>query len=156
MAVNIEPVLVRYLVGLFPSLAAADRAGDGLTVVTAPPEEIYAVLKTLRHEEPFSMDTLGDLTAVDYPDRLEVVYHLYSAACGHKLAVKTSVAKGAAALPTVTGLWPAAEFAERETYDLLGVTFTGHPNLTRILLPEGFEGHPLRKDYSLPPRPATR
>ncbi len=156
MAVNIEPVLVRYLIGLFPRLMATDRAGDGLTVVTAPADEVYAVLRALRDDEPFFMDTLGDLTAVDYPDRLDVVYHLYSSACGHKLAVKTSVAKGAAALPSVTGLWPAAGFAEREAYDLLGVTFTGHPNLTRILLPEGFEGHPLRKDYRLPPRPATR
>ncbi len=156
MAANIEPVLLRYLAGLFPRIGFGDRPGDGLTVVTAPADEVYAVLKTLRGDEPFLMDTLGDLTAVDYPDRLEVVYHLYSSACGHKLAVRTGVTKGAAALPSVTGLWPAAEFAERETYDLLGVTFTGHPNLTRILLPEGFEGHPLRKDYSLPPRPATR
>lgn len=156
MAVNMDAVLVRYLTGRFQRAAAEDRPGDGLTTVTVPADELYAVLKVLRYEDAFLMDTLGDLTAVDYPDRLAVVYHLYSSGQNHRLAVKTHLDKSAASLPSVTGLWPAADFAEREVYDLMGVTFAGHPNLVRILLPDLFEGHPLRKDYKLPPRPAMR
>lgn len=156
MAVNIDPVLVRYLTGRFPAVTAETRPADNTTVLTVPAPEAFAVLTVLCREDAFLFDNLGDLTAVDHPDRLDVVYHLYSLALGHKLAVRVPLAKTGPVLPSVTPLWPAAAFSERETYDLLGVVFSGHPDLTRILLPDGFEGHPLRKDYRLPARPAAR
>jgi len=90
---------------------------------------------------------LANLTAVDYQDRFEVVYHIYSVPDNHKLVVKTSIARGKAVVPSATEIWPTADWQEREIYDLMGITFTNHPNLKRILLPDDFNGHPLRKDY---------
>jgi len=93
---------------------------------------------------------LADLTAVDwYPSepRFEVVYHLLSMQHKERLRLKVKLAGDDAQVESVTGVWPAANFFEREVYDLFGIRFTGHPNLRRIMMPEDWEGHPLRKDY---------
>jgi NADH-quinone oxidoreductase subunit C len=93
---------------------------------------------------------LADLTAVDwYPSepRFEVVYHLLSMKSKERLRLKVKLAGDDANVESVTGIWPAANFFEREVYDLFGVRFAGHPNLRRIMMPEDWEGHPLRKDY---------
>lgn len=93
---------------------------------------------------------LADLTAVDwYPSepRFEVVYHLLSMKSKERLRLKVKLAGDDANVESVTGIWPAANFFEREVYDLFGVRFAGHPNLRRIMMPEEWEGHPLRKDY---------
>ena len=152
MVTKLEAVLVRYLQGRFPKIEAQDRETDAQTVLLVPLADIHSVLGALRTEDAFRMDHLGDLTAVDQPEYLEIVYHLYSLEIGHKLVVKTRLPKTAPAAPTVTDLWPSANYPEREVHDLFGVVFSGHPNMKRIFLPDGFEGNPLRKEYKLPPR----
>jgi NADH-quinone oxidoreductase subunit C len=125
--------------------------GDDTVVVEAA--SWHAVAKFLRDDPRANMQMLVDLTAVDYPERdprFEVVVHLYSLAKGHRLRMKTRVGDRSGEsvhVDTLTDLWASANWAEREAYDLLGVVFTGHPDLRRILLYPEFEGHPLRKDY---------
>jgi len=115
-------------------------------------ERIVEILKTIRDECGFDM--LTDLTAVDYlnqgmPERFCVVYNLYSMKDNVRTRVKAWVPEADASIDSVSSLWRAAPWAEREVWDLMGITFKGHPDLKRIQLPEGYEGHPLRKDYPL-------
>lgn len=114
--------------------------------------EILQVLKT-KDSCPFSM--LRNLTAVDYIEYLEVVYHLYSLSHRQAMTIRTRCASENSEVPSVTSLWPSANFQEREVYDLLGVTFTGHPDLRRILMPEEFTEHPLRKSFKTGARNTT-
>jgi len=98
----------------------------------------------------FGFTFLADVTAVDwYPSesRFEVVYHLLSMQHKERLRLKVKLGGDDAHVESVTGIWPSANFFEREVYDLFGVRFAGHPNLRRIMMPEDWEGHPLRKDY---------
>ena len=109
------------------------------------------------HDEPaLAMDHLTDLTAVDYsryPDdagpRFEVVYNLISTAHRHRIRLKARVPEEDPRIASVTSVWNTANWHERETYDLMGIKFDGHPDLRRILLPEDWDGHPLRKEYPL-------
>src|SRR5262245_58502926 len=97
-----------------------------------------------------SFNFFSDLTCVDWHPwvpRFEVIYHLLSHARKERVRLKVRLMGDDASLETITGVWPAADFFEREVYDLFGVRFMGHPNLRRIMLPEDWEGHPLRKDY---------
>ncbi len=114
-------------------------------------EDLRDVLAFLREDDGLSFGFLADLTACDYPNRarrFDVVYHLLSHGNRSRLRVKTEVAEGDEA-PSVTDLFPTANFLEREVYDLFGVPFAGHPDLRRIMMPDDWEGHPLRKDYPL-------
>lgn len=112
-----------------------------------PSSHIVEVTRTLRDDHGF--DLLSNLTAVDQPEAFEVVYHLYSIANpAPPLALKVRLSdKEDPRLPSVTGIWQGANLQEREVYDLFGIVFEGHPRLERILLWEGFPGHPLRKDF---------
>ncbi len=93
-------------------------------------------------------DYLTAITAVDYYDYFEVIYQLTSLKHNHSLVVKTRCyTRDNPTIPSVLSLWQGADFQEREIYDLMGISFDGHPNLKRIVLWEGFDGHPLRKDY---------
>ncbi len=110
---------------------------------------VHEILHVLVHDESF--DYCVDLTAVHYPKNekpFEIVYILYSFPKNERLRVKTTVAEGEE-VPTVTDLWPTADWLEREVFDMFGIVFTGHPNLKRILLPDGWKGYPLRKDYPI-------
>ena len=114
-------------------------------------EKINAICYFLRDEETLQFDNLSCLSGVDYDkENLAVVYHLYSYALNHKLVIKTIVPKTNPVVRTVSDVWVAAEWHEREAFDLIGVNFEGHPDMRRILLPEDWEGHPLRKDYKVP------
>jgi NADH-quinone oxidoreductase subunit C len=107
------------------------------------------VLQVLRDEEQF--DYCVDITAVHYPKQeqaFEVVWILYSFARNHRIRVKAQFREGAPS-PSAVALWPTANWLERECYDMFGITFDGHPDLRRILLPDGWKGYPLRKDYSI-------
>jgi NADH-quinone oxidoreductase subunit C len=107
----------------------------------------------LKTQPALQFDHLCSVTAVDYPERIELVYHLYSRTLKQELVMKLRADKVGDELPkavSVVSLWPTADFQEREVYDLMGVQFTGHPSLRRILLPEEFAGHPLRKEYKFP------
>jgi NADH-quinone oxidoreductase subunit C len=107
--------------------------------------EIAAYLKNTRG---LDFDYLDAITAVDYLDYFEVIYQLTSLKHNHSLVLKTRCyGRENPSLPSVVGLWRGADFQEREIYDLFGISFEGHPNLRRIVLWDGFEGHPLRKDY---------
>jgi NADH-quinone oxidoreductase subunit C len=132
--------------------------GDDTIVVDAV--DIHEVLSTLRSDADARLDFLVDLTAVDLlgmaklPEthpRFEVVYHLRSMSSGERLRVKARLADpedgSNPALASVVDLWKSADWMERETYDMFGIKFTGHPDLRRILMYEEFIGYPLRKDY---------
>lgn len=106
------------------------------------------MLQLLKNDTAYQFNMLRNLTAVDYGEYLEIVYHLYSLPLRHAITVKTRCNAEASQVPSVTSLWPSANFQEREIYDLLGVAFTGHPDLRRILMPEEFTGHPLRKSFT--------
>jgi NADH-quinone oxidoreductase subunit C len=110
---------------------------------------VAEVLHILRDQEQF--DYLVDVTAVHYPKReeqFEVVWILYSFERNERIRVKAAIKEGEAA-PSAVPLWPTANWLEREVFDMFGITFTGHPDLRRILMPDGWKGHPLRKDYGL-------
>jgi NADH-quinone oxidoreductase subunit C len=136
------------------------HAHCGDATVLVPTERIVEVLRTLRDDEGLQFNFLMDLTAVDYlgrEPRFEVVYHLasieeqprasYPSKLYHRLRVKIGVPEAKCEAPSVVDVWPAANWMEREAWDLYGIRFVGHPDLRRILLYDQFEGHPLRKDY---------
>ena len=123
--------------------------------VGVPAERLVEVLRFLRDDPRTRMEMLADLTCVDYlnypgaTDRFGVIYALLSLTHSHRLWVKCFVNDPDPVLPSVTELWAGANWPEREVYDLFGIRFDGHPDLRRILCPEFFEDHPLRKDYPL-------
>ncbi len=104
----------------------------------------------LRDNQPCPFNFLSDVTCVDWfpsEPRFEIVYHLLSIPKRERVRLKVRLKGGSPVLDSVTSVWPAANYFEREVYDLFGVRFTGHPYLRRLLMPEDWEGHPLRKDY---------
>jgi len=105
----------------------------------------------LKIDQDLSMNYIVDVVGADYygrDPRFEVVYHLYSIRKKHRIRVKVRVNEGET-VPSVTSIWPGANWPEREVYDMYGVSFDGHPNMKRIYMAEDWEGHPLRKDYPL-------
>jgi len=119
--------------------------------VTAKAGDIVAVMRFLRDDPRCQFVCLIDVTAVDYPSRdqrFDVVYHLLSPKQNLRIRVKAPTDE-ATAVPSIIEVFPGADWFERETYDLYGVVFTGHPDMRRLLTDYGFEGHPLRKDFPL-------
>jgi NADH-quinone oxidoreductase subunit C len=112
-------------------------------------ERIVDVCRFLKTEPGLEFDFLEDLTAVDWPKKnlVEVVYHLLSFSHRHTFVVKVEADRAAPTVPTVCVVWKGANWFAREVYDLFGVDFAGHPDLRRIMLPDDWNGHPLRKDY---------
>jgi NADH-quinone oxidoreductase subunit C len=132
------------------ALVSSQVAYDELTV-TVEANKIVEVLKLLRDDPLCRFIQLIDLAGVDYPERrkrFDVVYHLLSLQDNARIRVKLSVGEDDT-VPTVTGVFPNADWYEREAFDLYGIVFDGHPDLRRILTDYGFEGHPLRKDFPL-------
>ncbi len=112
--------------------------------------DVVECLTTLKEDDELDFEILMDLCGVDYQPRrprFEVVYHLVSHRKRHRLRVKVQVEESDPVVPTVSHIWPGANWFEREVWDMFGVKFEGHPDLRRILLYEQFEGHPLRRDY---------
>jgi NADH/F420H2 dehydrogenase subunit C len=134
------------IIDRFPEWVRIDeREGyEGLIVEST---QLVPFMRTLRDE--FGYDSLTSVTGVDYlpEEKMEVVYHLYKSTGGSILVIKTQVPRAKSVVPSLVGLFPGAAFQEREAWDLLGIRFEGHPNLKRILMWEGFAGHPLRKDW---------
>jgi NADH-quinone oxidoreductase subunit C len=128
----------------FPyAIVSADR--EALIVKS---ESLYEIAEFLKNTPALDFDYLTDLAAVDYVDYFEVVYQLISLKHNHSLVLKTRCHdRDNPTVPSVVSLWRSADFLEREIYDLLGIVFDGHPNLKRLLLWDGFVGHPLRRDY---------
>jgi len=128
---------------------------EALGEVTAvvPREHIVALCSLLKASPGAEFDFLADLCGgdrgVEEEPRFEVNYHLFSTTRHHRLRLKVLVNENDAHVPTVTGVWRTANWHERETFDLLGIIFDGHPDLRRILLPDDWQGHALRKDFPL-------
>ena len=134
------------LVEIFPKATFDAEAQEPALIVMAA--DFSAVLRALKEKEGF--DRLGNLTAVDWKDHIEMVYHLYNMEENVKLEVKAALDSAAPVIESATALYPGAEFEEREVYDLMGVEFLGHPDLRRILMPDDYPAHPLRKDFVAP------
>jgi NADH-quinone oxidoreductase subunit C len=121
----------------------------GQNFLMADPSIIVNLLHYLRVEEDF--DYLVDITAVDYPareDRFDIIYVLYSFSSNERIRIKTRIQDGATP-DTVTGVHATADWLEREVFDMFGIEFKNHPNMKRILMPDEWNGYPLRKDYSI-------
>ena len=125
---------------------AVEEWGDD--VLWVRPSSIADVAGFLHRDDEFHMDYLNSISAIDYIGHFVLVYHLTSFQKGHKASIKSRLTgRQDLSAPSVYHLWRGADFQEREIWDLMGVRFDGHPNMKRIMLWEGFQGHPLRKDY---------
>ena len=128
----------------FPE-AVIEAGADGLLLKA---EQLLAVADYLKTAPDLDFDFLNHITGTDYYDYFEVVYQFNSLKHNHGLVLKVRCYdREKPTLPSVVGIWRGADFQEREIFDLLGIVFEGHPNLRRIVLWEGFDGHPLRKDF---------
>lgn len=128
--------------------AVEDTVKSPFITVAAP--ALCDVMRHLRDDPAMRFDTLLLVSGVDYPDHIASVYHLTSVVLKHHIAVKVMLPRDNPEVDSLAGLWPAADWHERETYDMMGIVYKGHPNLRRILCPEDWEGFPLRKDYRQP------
>lgn len=130
-------------------LEVAEFRGE-LTIIVRK-EDIVPICQFLRDDPELSFNFLSDLCAVDWLERkprFDVVYNLYSIQKNHRVRLKVQVDDGEA-IPSVTSVWSTANWHEREVFDMFGIRFEGHPDLRRILMPEDWEGYPLRKDFPL-------
>ncbi len=145
-----EPRYLNDIKGKFPGTEAVlpEKIKDGIPAFDCPPSLILDIVKYLKAE---GFNYLMNLCATDYKDTFEVIYHLSALESKAKITLKVKINREKPELASITPLHPGANWQEREAFDLLGVVFTGHPNLTRILLPCDWEGYPLRKDYSRKP-----
>lgn len=128
--------------------ASTFRSQPSITILK---ESLVAICEFLKSEEGGAYTYLADETAVDYPKRekrFEIFYVLYTFKGNNRLRLKVALGDGEK-LPSVAGVWPAANWLEREVFDMFGVAYEGHPDLRRILLPDEWVGHPLRKDYDI-------
>jgi NADH-quinone oxidoreductase subunit C len=124
----------------------------GEVTVAVAREELLETLRWLRAEPALAFDSVVDVSCTDWPGReprVWMAYHLYSMRHGHRLRVKVGLPGGDLRVDSLTPDFPAADWHEREVFDFFGVTFDGHPDLRRIIMPEGWEGFPLRKDHPL-------
>jgi NADH-quinone oxidoreductase subunit C len=146
-----DKITINALKNAYPALAISEFRGQ--TRVVVPGESLYEVLRALK--EKWRFDFLVDLTCVDYllyrdaKDRFGLVYLLANSESGERITVRCFVNDPDPAVPSAVGLWEGANWLEREVWDLFGIRFSGHPDLRRIVLPEEFTAHPLRKDYPL-------
>ena len=152
---EVSSIPLQKLKGRFPDSIEETLFYAGEVIVRVKPEKLLEICSYLKEDPELDMNYLSCITGVDYPERekrYDLVYHLYSISMNHKLTLKISIGQNEAAL-SITNIWQTANWHEREAYDLLGISFIGHPGLERILTTETFEGHPLRKDFPAEGRP---
>lgn len=143
VAITGQEILEKLKDALPDAVVTADEAA-----VVVKAESLLDVGEYLKNSPGLELNYLNYISAVDYYDHFELVYQLTSLEHNHNLVIKTRCYnRGNASVPSVVGLWRGADYQEREIFDLFGVRFEGHPNLKRIVLWEGFAGHPLCKDY---------
>jgi len=146
---QVHPVAARLAAWDSAAISGTETYRGELTV-TIPREQLSRVAGFLRNDPELEFDFLSDLTATDHvplEPRFAVVYHMLSIRHRHTLRLRTWTAGANPSVASVTNIWPTANWHEREVFDLFGIRFEGHPDLTRLLLPLDWEGHPLRKDY---------
>ena len=131
----------------FPDAVLETTDLFGVLNVKITPASLVGICEML-HSQGF--DYLADVTAIDWQDRIEIVYQLTALERNEKLALRIDLDRAKPEIDSITSIWKGADFQEREVYDLMGVVFNGHPDLRRILTPEDWEGYPLRKDYVIP------
>jgi NADH-quinone oxidoreductase subunit C len=139
------------IVGTLAGAASGHTVAFGQLTLDAPADDIVKVMMFLRDDPRCQFISFIDATAVDWPareKRFDVVYHLLSPRLNQRVRVKITTDE-ATPVPSIVGVFPGADWFEREAYDLYGVLFVGHPDMRRILTDYGFEGHPLRKDFPL-------
>jgi NADH-quinone oxidoreductase subunit C len=142
--------LIARLSALMPDVPLTAGAETDQPTIHVPAGQLVSVMRTLRDTPELEFAFLADLTAVDWwptQPRFEVVYHLASFARAYRLRVKVRVPEGTASVSTLKDVWPSADWLERVVWDLFGIVFDGHGDLRRLLMPDDWEGHPLRKDY---------
>lgn len=141
--------IFEYLQNQFGELLEFNEAEVGQSWINITADSIKEVAKFLRDDEELRFNTLMCLSGVHYhkDEELGVTYHLHSTIHHHTLVLKVNVPEKAPRVPSVESIWKTANWHEREAWDLVGIRFEGHPNLKRILTPQDWEGHPLRKDY---------
>jgi len=134
------------------SVGACDLAAKDPSILIEQGTELVEICRFLHGDAELRFDYLVNQSAVDFKDRgvIQVVYHLYSYTHRHRIVLKAETPRDDAHLPTVEGVWKSANWLEREIYDLMGVTFDGHTDLRRLLMPEDWIGHPARKDFVEP------
>lgn len=136
--------LARHLVQQYPDIVEQERD----SAVWVKPDQIVEALQFLRDHPGLKLEYLNAISAVDYIEYFEVIYHLTSFEQNHSAVIKARLYdREEPSISSVVSVWPSADFQEREIWDLMGVRFIGHPNLKRLMLWEGFTGHPLRKDF---------
>ena len=135
---------------LGPSIVNIEEKPNNDTLVEIRKEDILAVMDVLKNDRAFRFHSLTNHLGVDYGESFAVVYNLYSYSLDRKITVKAYLDHEHPEIDSLEPLFRGINWFERETYDLLGIIFTGHSNLTRLLLPPDWEGHPLRKDYVYP------
>lgn len=167
-------IALQRLLEKFPDAVLSSHAEHGDETAVVAPDRLLEVMQFLRDDEVTSFEMLTDVTGVDYlgvqpgvrpsvGPRFEVVYHLNSLSKNQRLRIKVGLEEDDPHVASVIHLWKSANWMERETFDLYGIRFDGHPDLRRVLLYPEFEGHPLRKDYPMearqpriPPWPGRR
>ena len=146
-----QQAMLDHLRQLLGDALISGRVTQGQIVIEVPVATVTNTLALLRDDNYAAFNQLSDLTAVDYPerpDRFEMVYQLLSMKNNMRMRVLAAVGEGQA-VPSMTAVYSAANWAEREAWDMFGIFFAGHPDLRRLLTDYGFEGHPLRKDFPL-------
>jgi len=132
----------------FPDAVLESRDVFGVLNIKIDANALLGICEMLHGQKEF--DYLADVTAIDWKDRIEVVYQLTALASNTKIALRVDLDEQKPEVNSLASVWKGANYQEREVFDLFGVKFTGHPDLRRILLPEDWEGFPLRKDYVIP------
>ncbi len=139
----------------FPDEILDSHSQHGNDTVIIKKEALIKIVEFIKTNRQLTMDMLVDITCVDYPEadeRFVMVYHFFSTEHKHRLRLKAPVSEEDIYIDSLVPVWGSANWLEREVYDMYGVKFNNHPNLTRILMYDSFEGHPLRKDYPLTKR----
>jgi NADH-quinone oxidoreductase subunit C len=146
-----ESLLIDRVQKAFPDAVLETRIYKDEVTHRVDRKALLSICDFLKKDSELQMNCLVDVLGVDYTPlapRFEVVYHLLSIPGRHRIRLKVKIDEGES-IPTVTGIWPAADWPEREAYDMFGIVFDGHPNLKRIYMAPDWEGFPLRKDYPL-------
>ena len=154
---EIGTLLVSDLAERLPGAVRQLSHSRGECYLHVEPARLTEIARFLKEERPWQFAFLANLSPVDWlsrSPRFEVVYHLRSLVFNYRIGLKVDVPDQSLSLPSLTGVWRAADWLEREAFDLFGVRFSGHPDLRRIMMPDDWEGHPYRRDYPLAGRAA--
>lgn len=155
-----QPLVIQKVQEQYPDAILDVSDARGELTITVRKDAIYELMAFLKSDSDLAYNFLADVTAVDYSlmedvlmkydyARFVVVYHLLSTEKKERLRVKVPVHENELSIPSVTSIWKVANWLEREAYDMFGINFENHPDLRRILMPDDYEGYPLRKDYPL-------